>query len=176
MKRLIRPKPTPPKIEPLLYPIIQYPTYQDYLASSRWAELREQALIRDGRKCRVCNSCKFVQVHHRKYPKVWGEETVDDLTSMCDYCHHLFSMSKKKVKKEVPLAIPKSFKPLKNKVLIKKYDTDEWAFVLTRRKTWKGWQKRKWRHEAMDNLERVRNYLRSKVKDSKDRVNDLYGI
>ncbi len=94
MKRLVRPKVVPPKIERPSETINQYPTYQDYLLSPRWPELRKQAIYRDGGRCRLCNSSDNLEVHHRRYPKVWGEETVDDLTTLCSDCHDFFSAKK----------------------------------------------------------------------------------
>lgn len=66
-------------------------TYEDYIRSPRWAELRQEALARDGHRCRACNTTERLEVHHRSYPAVLGSETVDDLTTLCggpDGCHH----------------------------------------------------------------------------------------
>jgi hypothetical protein len=29
----------------------------------------------------------MLEVHHRRYPENWGEETVYDLTTLCHNCH-----------------------------------------------------------------------------------------
>lgn len=66
-------------------------TYEEYIASPRWAALRQEALTRDGFRCRGCNTTESLEVHHRSYPTVLGTETVDDLTTLCggpDGCHH----------------------------------------------------------------------------------------
>lgn len=67
--------------------------YAEYLKSKRWEELRHQAMGRDGKRCRICNRSYRLQVHHRAYPAVWGRETVDDLTTLCNECHALVSKS-----------------------------------------------------------------------------------
>ncbi len=107
----------------------QYSSYPEYLASPRWVELREYALERDGRRCRICNSSKFVQVHHRKYPKNWGEETVEDLTSLCDDCHGLFSLTKKFSNK---IPIRKEYRTKKGKIRRLGHSNSRAASLLVR--------------------------------------------
>lgn len=75
-----------------------YTTYQEYLKSPTWIKLKNAALERDKKRCRICNSSKKPQVHHRCYPKIWGDETVDDLTTLCHRCHTIFSGKKYKKK------------------------------------------------------------------------------
>lgn len=63
--------------------------YRIYLETDRWAELRIARLAIDLNRCRLCDETA-THVHHRVYPKapkVYGEESVDDLTSLCDKCH-----------------------------------------------------------------------------------------
>jgi len=72
--------------EPALFGL----TYAQYLRSDRWAELRAEAIERDGHACRFCNKPDDLSVHHRRYPARWGEETVQDLTTMCRGCHAVF--------------------------------------------------------------------------------------
>jgi 5-methylcytosine-specific restriction endonuclease McrA len=61
--------------------------YRAYLQTDGWKRLRREALERDGRRCRLCNSAGDLQVHHRYYPAVWGTETQDALTTLCGRCH-----------------------------------------------------------------------------------------
>jgi hypothetical protein len=61
--------------------------YAEYLRSATWLALRLEALERDGFACRCCPSTTNLQVHHRRYPEVWGTETVEDLTTLCGRCH-----------------------------------------------------------------------------------------
>jgi hypothetical protein len=94
--------------------------YYAYLKTPQWETLRRHALERDGQRCRICNSAKFLHVHHRKYPKVYGEESVSDLTTLCSACHdtyHLFKSSsaatktipKKKSVRKKSLTLKNSF-------------------------------------------------------------------
>lgn len=57
------------------------------MLSSRWRELREAALARDEHRCRGCDGSEGLQVHHRWYPAVLGDEDVGDLTTLCATCH-----------------------------------------------------------------------------------------
>lgn len=60
--------------------------YHEYLASPEWQALRVQALERDGYACRVCNSSKQLDVHHRTYER-FSHEDLNDLTVLCRKCH-----------------------------------------------------------------------------------------
>ena len=62
--------------------------YDDYLQTNVWKKLRDARLVKDKCRCQVCKTGINVQVHHRRYPKVWGLESVeDDLITLCDNCH-----------------------------------------------------------------------------------------
>ena len=63
--------------------------YNEYLKTREWAEKREQALERDGHRCRLCNTYDNLQVHHRTYQRR-GNEDLDDLTTLCKSCHEHF--------------------------------------------------------------------------------------
>lgn len=63
--------------------------YGEYLKTREWAEKREQALERDRRRCRLCNTYDNLQVHHRTYQRR-GNEDLDDLTTLCKSCHEHF--------------------------------------------------------------------------------------
>ena len=64
--------------------------YDLYLKTERWSFLRKSALDAALHRCQVCNSSKFLQVHHRKYPTVLGQEDLSFLTVLCRKCHCLF--------------------------------------------------------------------------------------
>ena len=70
--------------------------YQEYLRTDRWKELRLERLDIDGLRCRMCDD-DATCVHHRWYPDVLGEETVDDLTSLCHHCHDAYHKMKSTV-------------------------------------------------------------------------------
>ena len=60
----------------------------DYIRiSAIWRELRETRLKHDDYKCHKCGAAYNLQVHHTRYPEVWGEEIIDDLVTLCDECH-----------------------------------------------------------------------------------------
>ena len=60
--------------------------YQEYLKSDTWGIIRLQRLAVDNNECVLCSE-RAEHVHHRRYPKKWGIETVNDLVSLCSACH-----------------------------------------------------------------------------------------
>lgn len=60
--------------------------YQKYLQTAIWHTIRRQRLAIDNGECVLCG-IKATNVHHRRYPKRLGSETVNDLISLCDTCH-----------------------------------------------------------------------------------------
>jgi len=65
-------------------------TYQEYLQSPVWKSLRSKALKSANYRCQACNSGNDFNVHHRKYPEVFGTEPVSDLIVLCRKCHKTF--------------------------------------------------------------------------------------
>tara|TARA_Y100000034_G_scaffold117749_1_gene157596 strand:+ start:38189 stop:38956 length:768 start_codon:yes stop_codon:yes gene_type:complete len=63
--------------------------YRLYLETDVWKSLSQERLKVDDYRCRMCNRDAEC-VHHRVYPKVLGEETINDLTSLCNTCHKNF--------------------------------------------------------------------------------------
>lgn len=64
-----------------------YNSYQEYLQSPEWQVRRKRILRRDGYQCDKCGSPVNVEVHHIKYPEVWGTEKDTDLVTLCARCH-----------------------------------------------------------------------------------------
>ena len=60
--------------------------YHKYLSSDKWKTIRAQRIAIDNNECVLCAK-EAKHVHHRRYPKTWGEETVNDLVSLCNNCH-----------------------------------------------------------------------------------------
>ena len=60
--------------------------YRNYLQTDTWKTSRIQRLALDNNECVLCGK-KASHVHHRRYPKKWGTETVNDLVSLCSECH-----------------------------------------------------------------------------------------
>lgn len=71
--------------------------YHQHLKSPYWKEVAEFVKKRDGYRCKLCNSPKLLQVHHRCYDHVGNEmEHTEDLVTLCGGCHHMFhEMSKR---------------------------------------------------------------------------------
>lgn len=63
-------------------------TYDDYLNTDVWRELRNQRLKLDHYRCDQCGTGINVTVHHLRYPDIWGAESIeDDLVTLCASCH-----------------------------------------------------------------------------------------
>lgn len=68
-------------------------TYEEYIVSPAWKAKRAIALARDCFRCRLCDSPDDLEVHHRSYGRAFGEETTDDLTTLCRLCHDMTTNS-----------------------------------------------------------------------------------
>jgi|SRR5882672_123533 len=66
------------------------PEYKQYIQSKEWRIRRLQAIERDDSRCRVCNSGENLDVHHRTYKRL-GDELSNDLTTLCEACHDIFT-------------------------------------------------------------------------------------
>jgi hypothetical protein len=65
-------------------------TYEEYLQSPEWKARAAAAKERDGNRCRLCNSPDNLNAHHRTYERA-GREDPEDLTTLCKWCHTLYS-------------------------------------------------------------------------------------
>ncbi len=64
-----------------------FSSYQAYLASDLWKEIRRRVLERDGWTCKRCRG-RATQVHHRSYvTKALDGTNIGLLTSVCRPCH-----------------------------------------------------------------------------------------
>ena len=63
--------------------------YGEYLKTDRWAELRRDALKKNNGECSVCLN-PATQVHHKRYPDIFGYESVFDLSILCKGCHYMY--------------------------------------------------------------------------------------
>lgn len=83
------------RLKQVVYPWITTPkkyttawmNEDDYRQTPTWLALRDRTLLRDGYRCKHCGSAMHLEVHHIKYPEVWGEERLDDLITLCHDCH-----------------------------------------------------------------------------------------
>lgn len=74
--------------------------YEEYISSSQWRQLRQQRLEHDGHRCQCCGDTEDLEVHHKydgppdyRYPKPLGEESVEDLLTLCHRCHEAITDS-----------------------------------------------------------------------------------
>lgn len=63
--------------------------YQQQLNTPQWRDVRDSVLIRDKRKCTLCNCPDRLEVHHRYYEnglRAW-EYPLESLATLCSDCH-----------------------------------------------------------------------------------------
>lgn len=73
--------------------------YNEYLASPEWASKRLRVRARDYGRCQLCNSDRFLDIHHLTYNRV-GDEALFDLVTLCRNCHDEEEALKKESKNE----------------------------------------------------------------------------
>lgn len=64
-------------------------SYDEYLETPHWQEVRGRALARAGHACAICPATTRLEVHHRTYERLGAEADVD-LVVLCRDCHRLF--------------------------------------------------------------------------------------
>lgn len=82
-------------------------SYEQYLKSKQWLNIRSHAISAMQCKCEFCNS-KPVEVHHIFYPKLidYGYEGIGSLIVVCRRCHQtLHGKFTKPIEKECPLCL-----------------------------------------------------------------------
>ena len=76
------------KTKQLIYQPSEFTSYNDYLASPLWKNIRQVIYRRDFGTCQVCQQ-KGTQVHHLSYaPKVMDGQDLTQLILLCDDCHN----------------------------------------------------------------------------------------
>ena len=78
--------------------------YDKYIESEEWKEKREDRIILDGYKCRMCGSAKNLVVHHITYENAPNEDMFD-LVTLCKTCHnelHKYDTMRKKASFSMP--------------------------------------------------------------------------
>lgn len=66
----------------------KWASYEDYLTSEVWATKRDSILAQANRVCGYSDcAAPATEVHHRWYPRVWGQERPDSLVALCHLCH-----------------------------------------------------------------------------------------
>lgn len=62
--------------------------YHEYLLSKTWKEIRRKVFKYHGQNCKSCDGNIGIDVHHRKYERVGGQEDIkNDLIPLCRKCH-----------------------------------------------------------------------------------------
>ena len=92
-------------------------SYAAYIKSDAWrfSPARLAELLASGARCRICNdgrSTTILHVHHRTYERL-GCELVEDLTTLCEECHDVVTVSERRRANAgralpVPLDLPKA--------------------------------------------------------------------
>ena len=76
-------------------------TYNEYLNSSTWRNIRADALRGAEHRCQVCDSPDDLEVHHRRYPTRGTERWPDHLTVLCSLCHSMHEEVNKAIERRV---------------------------------------------------------------------------
>ena len=58
-----------------------------------YERLREQVLRRDGWRCQCCGSRSNLEVHHQEFRSHGGEDSEQNLITVCTQCHSLVHLS-----------------------------------------------------------------------------------
>ncbi len=69
---MIRPKAAPSRLDPLSY-----------------ENLRQQILRHDGWRCQSCGTMSNLEVHHQEFRSQSGDDSEENLITMCTSCHAL---------------------------------------------------------------------------------------
>jgi len=57
------------------------------LDSKAYRKLHQQLLERDGWRCQLCGSLSGLEVHHMQRRSQSGDDSEDNLITLCSYCH-----------------------------------------------------------------------------------------
>jgi 5-methylcytosine-specific restriction endonuclease McrA len=57
------------------------------LEEESYRELRKQILRRDGWRCQFCGTMSNLEVHHKAFRSMSGEDTEQNLITLCQACH-----------------------------------------------------------------------------------------
>jgi 5-methylcytosine-specific restriction endonuclease McrA len=59
------------------------------LDADAYQQLCRQVLERDGWRCQVCGAMQHLQVHHKEFRSRSGDDSEENLITLCDRCHKL---------------------------------------------------------------------------------------
>lgn len=104
--------------------------YAEFLQSPLWIGLRDACKERDRWRCVVCNRKNRLEAHHKIYRGEWAETTLDDLVTLCRFCHAREHGLKLPAGPERPT---KTIRPKKLKRLLKENWRLQGASLLARK-------------------------------------------
>jgi 5-methylcytosine-specific restriction endonuclease McrA len=62
-----------------------------------YESLRRQVLRRDGWRCQSCGTMSNLEVHHKEFRSHAGDDSEDNLITLCAPCHHeIHQLAKRK--------------------------------------------------------------------------------
>ena len=59
-----------------------------------YESLRQEVLRRDGWRCQLCGAMSNLEVHHKQFRGRSGNDSEDNLFTLCNHCHKLMHGSK----------------------------------------------------------------------------------
>lgn len=67
-------------------------TYREFIESKFWQIQKEVWYSKHKKKCARCKADKYINLHHKKYPKVGRFLTLkdNDFVALCRSCHFLY--------------------------------------------------------------------------------------
>jgi hypothetical protein len=68
----------------------KWDSYEDYLKSLEWEQIRKEVHRRDDETCRLCESSGSnieLHCHHFRYPKDWSDDSSENVMLACADCH-----------------------------------------------------------------------------------------
>jgi 5-methylcytosine-specific restriction endonuclease McrA len=57
------------------------------LSPQSYEQLCREVLQRDGWRCQSCGTLSNLQIHHKKFRSQLGEDSEDNLITLCSDCH-----------------------------------------------------------------------------------------
>ena len=60
-----------------------------HLDADSYRQLCARVLERDGWRCQSCGSMQQLQVHHQQFRSHGGDDSEENLITLCDGCHKL---------------------------------------------------------------------------------------
>jgi len=63
------------------------------LETELYEQLRNEVLRRDGWRCQVCGSRQNLQIHHKEFRSQGGDDTKENLITLCAGCHEALHQS-----------------------------------------------------------------------------------